>query len=72
MWHYPARRPAKAPTIVDTSGALEKEVAAPGSKKATASSFRLPALDLLVAEKVEFGRSRRARWGFEPAGSATH
>jgi sulfide:quinone oxidoreductase len=31
-----------------------------------------PASQALVAEKVEFGRSRRARWGFEPAGSATH
>jgi sulfide:quinone oxidoreductase len=31
----------------------------------------MPPSDALVREKVEFGRSRRARWGFEPADSAT-
>lgn len=31
----------------------------------------MPPSDALVTEKVEFGRSRRARWGFEPAESAT-
>jgi sulfide:quinone oxidoreductase len=32
--------------------------------------FQAPSDDL-VAEKREFGASRRARWGFEPAGTAT-
>jgi sulfide:quinone oxidoreductase len=32
--------------------------------------FRAPTEDL-VAEKREFGAIRRARWGFEPAGTAT-
>jgi len=48
------RRPRKgAPTIVDTSGALEKEEARPGEAPAPASSFDLPSVDLLVAEKVD-------------------
>jgi sulfide:quinone oxidoreductase len=32
--------------------------------------FRAPSADL-VAEKKDFGAIRRARWGFEPAGTAT-
>ena len=31
-----------------------------------------PPSQALVAEKIEFGASRRARWGFEPAGTASH
>ena len=31
-----------------------------------------PPSQALVAEKIEFGASRRARWGFEPAGTAAH
>jgi len=30
----------------------------------------MPPSDALVTEKVHFGASRRARWGFEPAGAA--
>ncbi|HEX8796304.1 MAG TPA: DNA translocase FtsK [Polyangiaceae bacterium] len=48
------RRPRKgAPTIVDTSAALEKEEARPGEVQAQPSSFDLPNVDLLVAEKVD-------------------
>lgn len=48
------RRPRKAaPTIVDTSAALEKEEARPDEAPAAPSSFDLPAVDLLVAEKVD-------------------
>jgi S-DNA-T family DNA segregation ATPase FtsK/SpoIIIE len=51
-----AKRPRKpAPTIVDTSGALEKEEASPQEKPArpVASAFELPRMDFLVAEKVD-------------------
>jgi S-DNA-T family DNA segregation ATPase FtsK/SpoIIIE len=53
-----ARRAKKAPTIVDTSAALEKEradtreVREPGKAK-RASTFALPSIDFLNAEKVE-------------------
>jgi S-DNA-T family DNA segregation ATPase FtsK/SpoIIIE len=47
------KRSTKAPTIVDTSSALEKEVAALAARKSDPSSFELPSLDLLVAEKVD-------------------
>jgi DNA segregation ATPase FtsK/SpoIIIE, S-DNA-T family len=51
-----ARRPRKpAPTIVDTSSALEKEEA-PREERRTphaASAFELPSMDFLVAEKVD-------------------
>jgi S-DNA-T family DNA segregation ATPase FtsK/SpoIIIE len=50
------RRPRKgAPTIVDTSAALEKEHATPGEGPALppASAFELPSMDFLVAEKVD-------------------
>jgi S-DNA-T family DNA segregation ATPase FtsK/SpoIIIE len=47
------KRTAKAPTIVDTSAALEKEVAASAARKSGASSFVLPSVDMLVAEKVD-------------------
>ncbi|HEY3819524.1 MAG TPA: DNA translocase FtsK [Polyangiaceae bacterium] len=48
-----ARKPA--PTIVDTSSALEKEEATPQEKPArpAASEFQLPNMDFLVAEKVD-------------------
>jgi S-DNA-T family DNA segregation ATPase FtsK/SpoIIIE len=54
----PARpkRPRKpAPTIVDTSSALEKEEPSPHEKHArpAASTFELPSMDFLVAEKVD-------------------
>jgi len=56
----PANRPKrtrKAPTIVDTSAALEKERAdaddLPKPSRSARSRFELPSVDLLVAEKVE-------------------
>jgi S-DNA-T family DNA segregation ATPase FtsK/SpoIIIE len=52
-----AKRTRKAPTIVDTSAALEKERADAADvdrvHRSTRSSFVLPSVDLLVAEKVE-------------------
>src|SRR5450432_681897 len=57
-----AKRAKKAPTIVDTSAALEKEkaeirevrdVTQFGSPGKRAKPFRLPSVDFLVAEKVE-------------------
>ncbi len=49
-----ARRTRKAPTIVDTSAALEKETAPDEvAPKACRSSFELPSIDYLVAEKVD-------------------
>jgi DNA segregation ATPase FtsK/SpoIIIE, S-DNA-T family len=48
-----AKRSPKSPTIVDTSAALEKEVVGAGARKPGPSSFNLPTVDLLVAEKVE-------------------
>lgn len=59
----PARRaPKKAPTIVDTSAALEKEVAKPERHAvvpapAAASTFKLPSIDFLVPAKVDFTQS---------------
>jgi S-DNA-T family DNA segregation ATPase FtsK/SpoIIIE len=47
------KRSPKAPTIVDTSAALEKEVTASAARKSGPSSFNLPSIELLVAEKVE-------------------
>ena len=50
------KRPRKpAPTIVDTSSALEKEEPSPQEKppRAAASAFQLPSMDFLVAEKVD-------------------
>jgi S-DNA-T family DNA segregation ATPase FtsK/SpoIIIE len=52
-----ARRARKAPTIVDTSAALEKEKADAREFAKPASAFRLPGVDLLVAEKVDPGLS---------------
>jgi S-DNA-T family DNA segregation ATPase FtsK/SpoIIIE len=52
----PARpkRTRKAPTIVDTSAALEKEKPEPkDTPRRTASSFQLPSMGFLVAEPVE-------------------
>ena len=56
----PANRPKrtrKAPTIVDTSAALEKERAdaddLPKPNRSARSRFELPSVELLVAEKVE-------------------
>jgi S-DNA-T family DNA segregation ATPase FtsK/SpoIIIE len=48
------RRPRKpvAPTIVDTSSALEKEKPVRSHSPAT-SSFQLPSMDFLVSEKVD-------------------
>ena len=51
-----AKRARKAPTIVDTSAALEKEkpeVREVRDPSKRASAFRLPSVDFLVAEKVE-------------------
>jgi DNA segregation ATPase FtsK/SpoIIIE, S-DNA-T family len=51
-----ARRPRKpAPTIVDTSSALEKEEPSREERPPppAASSFELPSMDFLVAEKVD-------------------
>jgi S-DNA-T family DNA segregation ATPase FtsK/SpoIIIE len=48
-----AKRSPKSPTIVDTSAALEKEVIGAGARKPAPSSFNLPSVDLLVAEKAE-------------------
>jgi DNA segregation ATPase FtsK/SpoIIIE, S-DNA-T family len=47
------KRTRKAPTIVDTSAALEKEVAPREASASSFSSFRLPSVDFLVAEKVD-------------------
>jgi len=48
------RRPRRAaPTIVDTSAALEKEEARPGEIRAPRSTFELPSIDYLVGEKVD-------------------
>jgi S-DNA-T family DNA segregation ATPase FtsK/SpoIIIE len=47
------KRSPKAPTIVDTSAALEKEVTGSAARKSGPSSFNLPSIELLVAEKVE-------------------
>ena len=51
------KRLRKAPTIVDTSAALEKERAEVADlqrpHKSAASRFELPSVDLLVAEKIE-------------------
>jgi S-DNA-T family DNA segregation ATPase FtsK/SpoIIIE len=47
------KRSAKAPTIVDTSAALEKELAGSAARKSGPSSFNLPSVELLVAEKVD-------------------
>jgi S-DNA-T family DNA segregation ATPase FtsK/SpoIIIE len=47
------RRVRKAPTIVDTSAALEKEEAAPDEGPSRPSTFELPAMDLLVADKPD-------------------
>jgi S-DNA-T family DNA segregation ATPase FtsK/SpoIIIE len=46
------RRSRKAPTIVDTSAALEKEKAVFGGAP-TAAAFELPSVDFLVGDKVE-------------------
>jgi S-DNA-T family DNA segregation ATPase FtsK/SpoIIIE len=48
------RRPRRAaPTIVDTSAALEKEEARPEERRAARSTFELPSIDYLVGEKVD-------------------
>jgi len=47
------KRVRKAPTIVDTSAALEKEKADARELAKPASAFRLPGVELLVAEKVD-------------------
>ncbi|HEY8038496.1 MAG TPA: DNA translocase FtsK [Polyangiaceae bacterium] len=51
----PRRTRKGAPTIVDTSSALEKEEAAPEevAAKKNAAEFQLPSMDYLVAEKVD-------------------
>jgi S-DNA-T family DNA segregation ATPase FtsK/SpoIIIE len=48
-----AKRARKAPTIVDTSAALEKEKPETREVPRRASTFTLPGVDLLVAEKVD-------------------
>jgi S-DNA-T family DNA segregation ATPase FtsK/SpoIIIE len=49
-----AKRTRKAPTIVDTSSALEKEKAESRElPKPVPSAFKLPSIDFLVAEAVE-------------------
>jgi DNA segregation ATPase FtsK/SpoIIIE, S-DNA-T family len=50
-----SKRARKAPTIVDTSAALEKEKADSRELPKAPSAFRLPSVDLLVAEKVDPG-----------------
>ncbi len=48
------KRPRKAPTIVDTSSALAKEEAAiPAVRRTSASTFTLPNVEMLVAEKAD-------------------
>ncbi len=47
------KRGRKAPTIVDTSAALKKEQGAPRGSSKSSSSFELPSVDFLVAEKVD-------------------
>jgi S-DNA-T family DNA segregation ATPase FtsK/SpoIIIE len=47
------RRARKVPTIVDTSAALEKEEAAPDEAPAKPTSFELPSMDMLVADKPD-------------------
>ena len=47
------RRARKAPTIVDTSAALKKEQGAPRGSSKSSSSFELPSVDFLVAEKID-------------------
>jgi S-DNA-T family DNA segregation ATPase FtsK/SpoIIIE len=53
----PTKRARKAPTIVDTSAALEKERAdgadAGRQRRSAPSRFELPSVDLLVAEAAE-------------------
>jgi S-DNA-T family DNA segregation ATPase FtsK/SpoIIIE len=51
----PKRMRKAAPTIVDTSAALEKEQASPQETrtKGLSPSFELPSIDLLVAEQVD-------------------
>jgi S-DNA-T family DNA segregation ATPase FtsK/SpoIIIE len=51
------KRARKAPTIVDTSAALEKEKTDTRELTKAPSSFRLPGIDLLLAEKVDPGLS---------------
>jgi S-DNA-T family DNA segregation ATPase FtsK/SpoIIIE len=46
------KRSRKAPTIVDTSAALEKEKAPIDPRKGPAA-FKLPSIDFLVAEKID-------------------
>jgi S-DNA-T family DNA segregation ATPase FtsK/SpoIIIE len=48
----PRRSRKTAPTIVDTSAALSKEEARPDEAPAPQSSFELPSVDMLAAEKV--------------------
>ena len=49
-----AKRPRKAaPTIVDTSSALEKEEPQPEERPAPRNAFRLPDVEFLVGEKVD-------------------
>jgi S-DNA-T family DNA segregation ATPase FtsK/SpoIIIE len=48
-----ARRAKKSPTIVDTSAALAKEAAPTGHRRLGASSFELPSVNFLVAEKTD-------------------
>ncbi len=47
------KRSPKAPTIVDTSAALEKELAGASTRKSGPSSFNLPSVEMLVAESAE-------------------
>jgi S-DNA-T family DNA segregation ATPase FtsK/SpoIIIE len=51
----PKRARRAAPTIVDTSAALEKEKAAPSeaAERRSPTSFKLPSLEMLVAEEVD-------------------
>jgi S-DNA-T family DNA segregation ATPase FtsK/SpoIIIE len=47
------KRARKVPTIVDTSAALAKEEAPSPPRKAGPSTFMLPSVDMLTAEKID-------------------
>ena len=51
----PKPRRKAAPTIIDTSAALEKEEARPEEARRPRSSFQLPSVEMLVAGKVDPG-----------------
>ncbi|HSY22801.1 MAG TPA: DNA translocase FtsK, partial [Polyangiaceae bacterium] len=48
-----SKRARKVPTIIDTSAALSKEEAPAAPRKAGPSTFTLPTVDMLTAEKID-------------------